>query len=207
MWSLFLKIYVSFFATAYAHPVTFEDGIMLKSMFREDMSESSVTYSFHRLMAAGLEADTMNLNGTDTTWILAEWNARPFRWNAEHSQANVYLLTAGGAFNNRWVTEWASKAGVQIDYETRQFFIMGKHQEWWSENLNTRMSMMQIGFAPFVAGYKDLHIWSLVQFDYNPDMRRYIQVTPFLRFFYKNVYWEAGASTRGNFYGQFMVHI
>lgn len=195
------------FSQSHAHPVTYEDGVMIKSMFRDDMSESSLTYSFHRIMAAGLEVDTLNLNGVDTTWMLSELNLRPLRINTADSQTNIYLLTAAGGYRDRQDSQWAGKAGLQIDYETRKIFVMAKHQEWFTENLDTRMTMIQAGFAPFVAGYNDLHIWSLVQLDYNGDMRRYVQITPLLRFFYKNVYWEAGASTRGNFYGQFMVHL
>jgi hypothetical protein len=67
--------------------------------------------------------------------------------------------------------------------------------------------LYRVGYAPFVAGYNDLNIWAIMQFDYNPDMRSEVQVTPFLRFYYKNVLWEMGASLRGNIYWQFMVHI
>lgn len=190
-----------------AHPVTFQGGTMIKSMFREDMSETSVAHSFHRQLAAGFEVDTLQLGLQQTTWAFAEFNARPFRWNMDHAQANVYLLTGVGGFKNQLTEDWAGKAGIQIDYETREIFTMLKHQEWFTDNLQARMTQLQLGFAPFVAGYNDLNIWTLIQLDYSKEMRAYTQVTPQLRFFYKNVFWEMGASTGGNFYGLFMVHI
>lgn len=192
---------------ANAHPVTFEGGTMLRSLLRGDMSESAATYTFHRLLAVGLGVDTLMLHQQDSTWSLAEFNARPFRWNSPDSQSNIYLITGFGDFKDKFREEWAGKIGIQVDHETREFFSMIKYQKWFTKNVESQMTMVQLGFAPFTAGYNDLNIWALVQMDYNKDMRKNIQVTPLLRFFYKNVYWEIGSSTAGNFYGSLMVHL
>lgn len=194
---------------AQAHPVTFTDGVMLKSMFREDMSENSITYTFHRKLAAGLEVDRLMLNGKDSTWGLGEFNILAQRWNGESTQTNIYLLSgAGGVWReNQSDVQGAGKLGLLMDHESREFYTAAQMSAWFSNDISTRYYVYKVGFAPFVAGYNDLNVWVVLQADYNKDMRKNIQVTPFLRFFYKNIFWEFGSSLRGNFYGQFMVHM
>lgn len=190
-----------------AHPTTYEGGLMLKSMFREDMSETSVTYTFHPRLAAGAEVDRLMLPAGDTTWYFADFNALLKRWNGEESQGNIYLLTGVGGYSNKNDREGAGKAGVQVDYETRRIYLWAEYLRWFSESIETDMYIARVGYAPFLAGYNDLNVWVILQADYNRDMRAYTQVTPMLRFYYKNILWEIGSSVRGNFYGQFMVHL
>jgi hypothetical protein len=210
MFNLFAAIFLS--QMLYAHPVTFEDGVMLKSMAREDMSESSVTYTFSPRFAVGVEYDRLQMGTLDSSWGLLEFNSLLKRWNGEHSQGNVYLLSGAGTYwdnqdSTSWGSQWGAKWGLQADYETRQFYTLGSYTGWHTEDLETYYALFRFGYAPFLAGYNDLNIWVIAQFDYNPDMRSEVQVTPFLRFFYKNILWEMGASLRGNVYWQFMVHI
>ncbi|MBY0386176.1 hypothetical protein K2X05_13545 [bacterium] len=181
---------------------------MLKNMAREDMSETSVTYSFHRRLATGLEYDRLQIGKTDTSWGLVELNGLLKRWNGEDSQANVYVLTGVGAYwDNQREDSFASKWGVQADYETRQFYTLAQFVSWHSDQIDSNYALYRLGFAPFTAGHNELNIWCIAQFDYNKDMRNEVQITPFLRFYFKNVLWEVGSSLRGNFYGQFMVHL
>ncbi len=175
------------------------------------MSENSITHTYWRKTAVGLEYDRLLLGTLDTSWGFAELNHLVKRWNGDHSQANIYLLSGVGGF---WAdgpakvdVEWAGKWGLQVDYETRQFYTLVSYSSWHSETVDTNYALYRIGFAPFLAGYNDLNVWAILQLDYNKDMRNEVQVTPFLRFFYKNILWEMGASFRGNFYWQFMVHL
>lgn len=172
------------------------------------MSETSITYTFAPRFAVGVEYDRLQLGRLDTSWGLLEFNTLIQRWNGEHSQANIYLLTgAGGYWDNLQMSSAAGKLGLQVDYETRRFYTLGSFMAWQSEDVESYYALYRVGYAPFVAGYSDLNLWAVLQLDYNPDMRSEMQVTPFLRFFYKNVLWEMGASLRGNIYWQFMVHL
>ncbi len=206
MLNLIANLFLSQFI--YAHPVTFEDGVMLKSMAREDMSENSVTYTFHPRFALGIEYDRLLMGPQDTSWGLMEFNVLLKRWNGDHSQGNIYLLSGAGAFwDNFDNSSPAGKWGLQADYETRQFYTLASYTGWHARDVESYYALFRLGYAPFVAGYNDLNLWVITQFDYNPDMRSDVQVTPYLRFFYKNVLWEVGASLQGNFYWQFMVHM
>jgi hypothetical protein len=202
---LLLQILILFKASA--HPVTFQGGTMLKNMSREDMSETSMTYTFRRQMAVGLELDRLLLGSRETHWGLVEINGLLKRWNGEHSQGNIYLLSGAGGLFSDFQEEWAGKWGLQLDYETRKFYTLLSFSSWHSETIDTNYVLSRVGFAPFVAGYNDLNIWAILQLDYNKDMRNEVQVSPFLRFYYKNILWEIGSSLRGNYYWQFMVHI
>lgn len=205
MFYLCFSLAVSLFTSA--HPVTFQGGAMLKSMAREDMSENSVTYTFHRQWASGLEVDRFKLKAKETTWGFIELNHLLHRWNGDDSQANIYLLSGAGGLLRDEETKAAYKWGLQVDYETRQFYTLAAFTRWGSSLINTEYALYRIGFAPYVAGYDDLNIWAILQLDYNKDMRSEVQVTPFLRFYFKNILWEIGSSLRGNFYWQFMVHL
>lgn len=207
MVGILFSLITMFVPQAHAHPVTFKGGTMLKSMFREDMSENSVTYSFHRAFAVGAEMDRLLLGEQDTSWLLAEFNVLLKRWNMEEGQANVYLSTGAGSVLVHDYSEGAGKASLQVDYETRQFYTLAQYSRWFSETFDSQYYVYRIGMAPFKAGYNDLNVWAILQTDYNKDMRKNVQVTPFLRFYYKNILWELGSSFRGNFYGQFMVHM
>jgi hypothetical protein len=46
----------------------------------------------------------------------------------------------------------------------------------------------------------------MLQGMYTPDVDRKVMLTPLLRFFYHNVLWEMGSSTRGEWMLNFMVH-
>jgi hypothetical protein len=190
-----------------AHPVTFVDGTMFKNMAREDMSETSVTYTFAPRFAVGLGYERLQMETSENSWGMLDFNALFKRWNGEDSQANIYLLSGAGAYWDKTKESAAGKWGVQADYETRQFYTLASYTGWHAEDVETYYAVYRIGYAPFVAGYNDLNVWMITQLDYNPDMRSEVQVTPFLRFFYKNILWEMGASLRGNFYWQFMVHL
>jgi len=192
---------------AWAHPVIFEGGTVLSTMIYEDMSESVVTYSFNRQAAAGFQLDRLLMPMGDTTWALAKLNILAKRWNGEDSQGNIYLMGGAGSLILNGDSEFAGKGTLQADWETRKIYTAVHYSRWFSENLETEMYTARIGVAPFVAGYNDLHIWAMLQGQYNEDMNKNIQVMPLLRFFYKNVMWEVGASTRGNFFAQFMVHL
>jgi hypothetical protein len=207
MKGLFVFIILCFSGAALAHPVTYKGGTMIKSMFRQDMSQNSVTYSFHRQMAVGAGVDRFLAQGNETSWGFVELNALVKRWNLEEAQANIYLTSGMGSMVQNSRGEFAGKAGIQADYETRKFYTLAQYTSWFSKDVDMQYAMYRVGFAPFVAGYNDLAIWAILQTDYNRDMRKNIQVTPLLRFYYKNILWEFGSSIQGNFFGQFMVHL
>jgi hypothetical protein len=207
MRAILVSLVLMFSAMAWGHPVTYRGGTMLKSMFREDMSENSVTYSFHRQMALGAGVDTLRLQGENTSWGFAEFNGLLKRWNKEDAQANIYLITGAGGLFRGERGEAAGKAGLQADYETRRFYTFAQYTSWFAKSMDSQWALYRIGFAPFVAGYNELNIWVILQTDYNKDMHKNLQVTPMLRFYYKNILWEFGSSTKGNFFGQFMVHL
>jgi hypothetical protein len=68
------------------------------------------------------------------------------------------------------------------------------------------MTQARVGFSPKMADFKDLQTWVMLQGMYTPDVDRKVMLTPLLRFFYHNVLWEMGSSTRGEWMLNFMVH-
>ena len=98
--------------------------------------------------------------------------------------------------------------------------------ETWFSNVMDLSLRYRLGMAPYVGGMDELQTWLIVQLDARPPYyyrseaepldlvaaRSYalppnlLEVTPLMRFFYKNVLWEMGASIRGQFFTSLMLH-
>jgi hypothetical protein len=64
----------------------------------------------------------------------------------------------------------------------------------------------RVGFSPFKADFNSLQSWAMLQLWSDPVTSQELKVTPLLRFFYQNVLWEMGASTKGDMMLNLMVH-
>lgn len=207
MRGIIVLIILSTSSQALAHPVTYKDAWMIQSMFREKMSQNSLIYSFHRNFGLGFEATRFELTPDEPVWALADFNVLVKKWNLPGAQGNLYLMSGAGATIKDNSEEFAGKAGFEADYETRKFYTLFQYIKYWSEQEDFDWYQYRIGFAPYLVGYDGLHTWAILQLDYNEATHENVQVTPLLRFFYKNVLWEMGGSFKGNIFFQFMVHI
>ena len=97
---------------------------------------------------------------------------------------------------------------METDWESRRYYVSGKYQVIrLSRNEPIDYARFRVGIAPYLADYKELQSWFMVQVERQPEYFQTIQVTPMVRCFYRNVLWELGASTTGNWMLNFMVHL
>jgi hypothetical protein len=96
----------------------------------------------------------------------------------------------------------ATLIGAEADWETRVLYSSFKHYQFQ----NVAMTQARLGFSPRTAPFEDLQTWFMVQAMVIRDIRDEVLVTPMLRFFYHNVLWELGSSTRGDWMLNLMVH-
>ena len=92
------------------------------------------------------------------------------------------------------------------DWESRVHYTMFKAKKFIYNGESRHNFIARYGFAPFVAGMNELQSWLILQAMYVEDQSKEVIITPMLRFFYKNVLWEIGSSTRGQSYLTLMVH-
>lgn len=196
---------------ASAHPVIYKDGIVVSSANMASYSDNQLMYSWSNRWASGLNYWRFTKDDANTEMVFAKTNYLLHRYNGESSQANIYLHGGLGIADSEIehkATNEAYMAGVEADWETRTLYSALKYYYFTSPKV-TDISMVQarVGFSPYEAGFDQLQTWFMVQGMYMPVTSREVMITPLVRFFYKNVLWEVGSSTRGEWLLNFMVHI
>jgi hypothetical protein len=205
MKKLALLFLVIFSSRLQAHPVIYKDGWALSSANMPDYSNNYVMYSFSPRFSVGMDHWRFTREEENNEMALVKLNHLLWRHNAEHSQANVYLHGGLGIEDQEFFqqqTRAAYMGGIEADWETRVLYTSFKHYQF--QDLSTTQG--RIGFSPNVASFESLQTWFMVQGMVIQDVRDTVMITPMLRFFYQNVLWEMGSSTRGEWMLNLMVH-
>lgn len=197
--------------TVHAHPVIFEGGTVMSSSNMESYSDNQILYSFDNRWAAGANHWRFTRDGENTEMGLGRLNHLLWRKNGEDFQSNIYLSGGVGVIDSeigRRKTSEVYMGGVEVDWETRKLFTSLKHYQFSSPAV-TDLSMTQarIGFSPKETDFDQLQTWFMLQAMYAGDVEETVSLTPLARFFYHNVLWEIGASTRGEWLLNLMVHL
>lgn len=196
---------------AFGHPVIFENGVVVSSSNMESYSDNQILYSFSNKWAAGVNHWRFSKDDKNTEIGFARLNHLLWRKNGEDYQSNIYLLSGVGVADSELQmrdTREAYMAGAEIDWETRNLFVALKHYQFSSPAVtDIGMSQARLGFSPKETPFDQLQTWFMVQAMYTPDIDKSVTITPMLRFFYHNVLWEIGSSTRGEWMLNLMVHM
>lgn len=132
------------------------------------------------------------------------------RWNNQDSQANIYLLSAGGIAYSDYrqfsgKSEAAGFTGVEADWENRRFFTSYANRLMYAGDIDKEYrEKARVGVAPYVGKYGDLHTWLMLQLDHAPSDRHDYTITPLVRLFKGTTLAEAGISNRGTLFINFM---
>lgn len=189
-----------------AHPVIYKDGFAVSSANMQDYSNNYVMYSFTNRFAAGVEHWRFGKDDRHNNDLgLAKFNGLLWRHNGDDSQANLYFHSGIGV-EDREIGEKETRVtglvGLEADWETRVLYTAVKHYQFQ----NTYVSQARVGFSPRTAPFDDLQTWFMLQGMVIKDIEDEVMITPMLRFFYHNVLWEIGSSTRGDWMLNLMVH-
>ena len=203
---------ITFFLSikAFAHPVIYQGGYAFSTSNMPSFSDNYLMYSFSNRFAAGINHWRFSQDDKNTELGLLKLNHLLWRKNGEDFQSNIYLHGGVGVMDSeldRRDTKEVYMVGAEVDWETRNLFTSLKHYEFHSPKVtDIPMTQARVGFSPKMADFKDLQTWVMLQGMYTPDVDRKVMLTPLLRFFYHNVLWEMGSSTRGEWMLNFMVH-
>lgn len=121
----------------------------------------------------------------DFTYTGLQYNSLIKRWNGAQSQANLYgKLSLGQADPFGEVgAKFSGFIEIAADWETRRWFTEYRlRASDFADNKSVHHSA-RLGVAPYVGDFGDLHTWLMVQIENNPDRRKPINTTPFVRFF------------------------
>lgn len=193
-------------STALAHPVIYKGGWAVSSSNMADYSNNYVMYSITQKFSFGVDHWRFSdKTGNDNEMGLIKLNHLLWRYNGESSQANIYLHGGIGVEDQgiqKKQTRGAIMGGAEIDWETRTLFTALKHYQF--QDLS--MTQARIGFSPKETSFEDLQTWFMVQAMTVNNLNDTVMITPMLRFFYHNVLWEMGSSTKGDWMLNLMVH-
>tara|TARA_B100000963_G_C22492916_1_gene610081 strand:+ start:216 stop:812 length:597 start_codon:yes stop_codon:yes gene_type:complete len=181
---IFFSILVTFvfICNVDARPISYSGGHTLMH-FNDSMKESiyyhySPTYKF----SIGLETmqnKVFSINETNIrfTYLLN-------RKNKKLSQRNLYFQSAISTKDNNYVY------GMHGDWETRRYFIGFDYKEV-KNIIDYTDKHIQLGLAPYLGEYGDLHTWLMLKTKKNSINNKQITY-PVVKFFKDNVLLELG---------------
>lgn len=170
-----------------------------------DYSNNYLMFSFTNKWALGFDHWRLNQDDKINELALLKLNHLLWRRNGEDSQANIYLHAGYGVEDQEFKhnkTRGTYLLGIEGDFETRDYFTSLKYYQF-SE---ITMTQARIGFSPLRQPFDKLQTWFMLQGMHIKDINETVMVTPLVRFFYQNVMWEMGSSTRGDWMLNFMFH-
>ncbi len=104
-------------------------------------------------------------------------------------------------------TRYGAQGGLWVDYETRSLYTRIKLHSFKSSRWQRNEVIAQAMLAPYEADYEDIASWGGLQLKRASGSRT--EVTPFVRFFQRNWWVDAGISVdrphRNNFFLNLMV--
>lgn len=207
MFKLLSILLLSFSLHSSAHPVIYKDGFVISSFNMDNMNDQQLMYSVTQRFAVGLNSLRFSKDNQDTDLAFVKLNHLAWRYNGHDSQANLYLHSGLGLSDHQAKSQGALMYGAEADWETRVLFLGVKHYQYYAPHqFDMPLTMARIGFSPFTASFDSLQSWFMIQAMHAPLANKTISLTPMLRFFYKNVLWEMGASTKGGWMLNLMVH-
>jgi hypothetical protein len=211
---------------AQARPITFTNSTTVIADYREGaMAELQVFYVPKHNVSFGLghvELDDGN-TGVSHSVSYARLNFLARRWNFERAQANIFVWGGvGGAYLAEWDlsngapppghnhgeapegsailpsrVDVAWNAGAQVDYETRRIYVSFKTDHFDSPLFWHRADTLQFGIAPYEHDANTLATWFVVSGRNYQGTHEGQELAFLLRFFKKNTWLEAGATTDG----------
>lgn len=190
---------------AFSHPVIYKGGWVYQGSFMPQMNEMKVSYTFDPKWS--VVAKSHRFDGADGYQDAAFGvNTLLKRWLQRDSQANLYFGLHQGRYEDDNGDGDITHAMLMADWEDREDYVLFRTKRFYYDGKETQDYLARYGFAPFVAGMNQLQTWMILQVYYYQEQSRELLVTPMIRFFYKNVLWELGSTTKGDTFLTLMVH-
>ena len=202
--------------TAQAHPVVFANGTAIMGHHHGKMSGLELVYSPNWYTGLGLETERTPEHYT----LLGRASLLTWRGNYPDLQTNFYLSAAAG---KKWfgkknnlpvdvgqTTSSLAQWSAEWDAEDREYYGRVKFVQRFEESRRrSDETLVRIGFAPYKAQADEPAIWGMLEWksetvDTFQTARH--QVTPLMRYFYKNALFEVGSSLSGKFAFNYMYH-
>ena len=207
---------------ANAHPVVFDGGTAVMGHQQGGMTEVEVIHSPRWWYGLGISSERM----ASSTNLLGKATVLVWRGNFPDFQSNFYLgLAAGKKWNSnseshqsapthrasqQKSSEWLYQWNAEWDGEDREFYGRVHHsQTFKQDNSRSDHSKVRVGYAPYKATANEPALWGMLEWTMHSTenfSKTEHNVSPLMRFFYRNALFEVGSSLSGQFMFIFMFH-
>jgi hypothetical protein len=184
---------------ALAAPMGFKDSQMAMGDFGPNWREAWVNHALTARDAVGIGGLYMRADEDKNKTreaVEATYTRLLTRWNAPHSQANVWFVGGLGAVRGSDFggtrTLWAP--GVQVDYETTRVYLAVFGRLYRARNLNHDYAAVRAGFSFYEVEYDETQPWLVVEARRMRGLSERTEITPMLRLINKGWFVEFGVN-------------
>ena len=187
---IYIKIFFILFLVlnTEARPISYSDGHTLMH-FNDNMKES-IYYHYSPSFKYSIGVEELNNKIFDRSETNLRFTYLVNRKNTKNSQRNFYFQSAVSTKNSNFIY------GVHGDWETRRYFIGFDYKEV-KNIIDYTDKHIQLGLAPYLGEYGDLHTWLMVKTKKNSINNKQITY-PVVKFFKGNVLLELGYDNKAD---------
>ena len=171
-----------------ARPISYSGGSTL--MVLTDNMKNSVYYHYSPSYKYSVGIENINDKVFDDSYSYARFTYLLDRKNTEYSQRNLYFQSG---VSSKGFDEFFY--GIHGDWETRRLFVGFGIKETERKIQDYIEQYYQIGVAPYLGDYGDLHTWIMIKAKDNSLENKW-STYPVLKFFKGNVLMEFGYSKK-----------
>ena len=173
-----------------ARPISYSGGATLMLQSNEMQNSTYYHYSPTYKYSVGIESVNSQYFKEDYLYYRITYLVN--RKNTKNSQRNLYLqsgISSAGLDHNFY--------GVHGDWETRRLFSGFGYKVTHTQTLDYAEQFLQLGVAPYIGEYGDMHTWLMVKSRHNELIGGW-NTYPVLKFFKGNALVEFGYSDTSN---------
>ena len=165
-----------------ARPISYSGGHTL--MHFNDSMKESIYYHFSPTYKYSIGLETLNNKEFGKHESNIRFTYLINRKNTKNSQRNLYFQSAVSANDNNYIY------GIHGDWETRRYFVGFDYKEV-KNIIDFTDKYVQIGMAPYLGEYGDLHTWLMIKTKKNSINNKQITY-PVIKFFKGSALLELG---------------
>lgn len=185
-------------AFAQAGPMGFKGSTMAMGDFSPNWQEAWINYAATPRDAFGAGGVAMRSDDKRLSRDFGEvtYTRLLHRINAEHSQANFWLLGGlGRVTGNDFAGGKTMLApGVSADFETTRFYVSATARLYRAEGINHDFASVRTGFSFYEVDYEETQPWLVVEARRMRGLSEKIEITPMLRLISNRYFVEFGVS-------------
>ena len=171
-----------------SRPISYSGGSTLMAF--SDNMKNSIYYHFSPSFkySLGIESIEDKFFGNNYSYLRFTYLLN--RKNTPNSQRNLYFQSGVSSkhFGNFFY-------GIQGDWETRRLFFGFSLKQVENEKKDYYDQYYQLGFAPYLGNYGNLHTWIMIKSKRN-SLRNEWSTYPVLKLFKGNILMEVGYSDK-----------